>query len=334
MDMSEHRFLMSLKAALPAATTMGLTGGREKLAGINNLLNEDVASRGHEPEPAKTSVSAQFDCDVLVVAPLILELRMAALAFGCAFDTPTGHHNGLPYFELVLDRRAGLKPIQVRLATLNRQTNVRSGPRTSSLLLRHQPKVAILTGIAGAREDQVLGRVSAFETVTYVAGGVEVPDGKEPQNQLVEVSEVVFNLLHSYADLRSQSSIDIRFAERLQKAILEIDGDKPEASKLASFVPKFSVKTLMSGETLRKDGGFTEQAAELDRRMTMVEMEAAGFAYACKERNVDWAVFRGSCDYANLVKDDVWQRVAALNCGLTVCDCLQSAFRTDGEINY
>ncbi|TIV60720.1 hypothetical protein [Mesorhizobium sp.] len=332
--MSEHRFLMALKAALPSAASLGLKGGREKLAGINNLLNEDLASRGQDAEPVNTGVAAQFDCDVLVIAPLILELRMAVLAFGCSFDAPTGRDKALPYFEVILPRKAGLKPIRVRLATLNRQTNVRSGPRTSTLLSRHRPKVAIMTGIAGAREDQVLGRVSAFETVTYVAGGVEVPDGKDPQNQQFEISEVMYNLLHSYEDIRSQNSAGTRFAERLYKAIPQIDGEKPEPSELAAFVPKFSVKTLMSGETLRKDGGFTEQALDLDRRMTMVEMEAAGFAYACEERNVDWAVFRGSCDYANLQKNDVWQRVAALNCGLTVCDCLESAFRTGDEISY
>jgi nucleoside phosphorylase len=216
----------------------------------------------------------------------------------------------------------------------NRQTNVRSGPRTGTLLARHRPAMAILTGIAGTREDQPLGEVHTFETLTYVAGGVEVPGGKLPENQVIEVSEIVYNMLQSYADQRSQTSEGSKFRELLLRAAQQIDGERPNDLELAGITGKFGVKKLMSSETLRKDGQFTDQAMHLDRRMTMVEMEAAGFAYSCNEAGIDWAVFRGGCDYADPAKSDLWQRFAALNSALAVRDCLESVYRNAQEISY
>jgi nucleoside phosphorylase len=333
--MSEHRFLMSLREAIRSGSAfVDSTIDQSKLVGLNNLLNEDITSRANDLEGPTVNRNEEFACEILVIAPLFVELRMAALAFGCDFDNPVGREKNLPHFEVLLNRRAKLSPIKVRLATLNRQTNVRSGPRTATLLSQHRPRMAILTGIAGTREDQSLGEVHTFETVTYVSGGVEVPNGKQPQDQQIPISEVVYNMLQAYADQRSLTSASSKFRELLLKTALQIDGETPTEIDLAGFTGKFSVKKLMSGETLRKDGQFSNQALHLDRQMTMVEMEAAGFAYSCQEVGVDWAVFRGGCDYANPAKNDVWQRFAALNSALAVRDCLECVYRNAQEISY
>lgn len=47
--MSEHRFLMSLRAAIRSGSAFGDSGvEREKLVGLNNMLNEDIASRAED----------------------------------------------------------------------------------------------------------------------------------------------------------------------------------------------------------------------------------------------------------------------------------------------
>lgn len=333
--MSESVFLKALSAA------MGSTKGKEVLSdlesdanGMQNLLNSDIVARLHDKEVFEVTKDTNFECDILIVTPIVRELRAATLAFDLDYDKPQSRSKNLPVYQFPLSRAGDLPDVQVRLTTLNSQRNVNSGPRTSVLLEQHKPRVAIMSGIAGIRDDKKLGECSAFSSVTYVAGGVETPDGKEPENQVNNISEEMNNLISAYEDRRDQTSEKERYREELFQKIDNIDGEVPSDKDLEKFDPKFSVKKLLSGETLRKDGGFTEQAGEIDRLITMVEMEASGFAISCELAKVDWMVFRGSCDYANVEKNDKWQRVAALNSALAIKHCIEKDYRSTDEMTY
>ncbi|MEP1765534.1 MAG: hypothetical protein ABJJ53_02600 [Sulfitobacter sp.] len=302
--------------------------------GMHNLLNEDLVARMHEEENFEVKSDTDFGCDVLVVTPIPLELRSAALAFGQDIENPTSRVKSLSVFEFDLSRRGGLAPLSVVLTTINSQMNLNSGPRTSQLIERHKPRLVILSGIAGTRNDQALGTCNAFSSVTYVAGGVETVDGKLPENKVDNISEEMNNLISTHADRRNRYSEQSSFKDEIFSLIPQIDGLVPSKEQLETFDPKFSVKKLLSGETLRKDGGFKEQSDEIDRLITMVEMEASGFATSCVLANVEWLVFRAGCDYADSDKSDEWQHVAALNAALSIKYCLQSDFRFQEEMNY
>lgn len=333
--MSEYKFLKALSASMRGAEGKQILAKLEfDINGMHNLLNEDIVARAHDKETFEVTKDTEFGCDVLIVTPIIRELRSAALAFGADFEVPISRDKGLPVFEVKVMRSGGLTPLKVKLTTLNSQRNVNSGPRTSQLLERHKPRVAILSGIAGTRDDKSLGECNAFSSVTYIAGGVETPEAKLPENQVNNISEEMNNLISSYEDRRDLSSEQVVYKEELFGLIENIDGDVPSSEDLSTYNPKFGVKKLLSGETLRKEGGFTEQAAAMDRLITMVEMEASGFAVSCELANVDWLVFRASCDYANPEKNDKWQRVAALNAALAIKYCLQKDYRSIEEMTY
>lgn len=333
--MSEHKFLSALSVALRSDVVRDdQNHSNLDLAGINGLLNEDIVSRLNDEENMNMETVLDYECDVLIITPIIKELRLAALAFGCDFENPTGRDKNLPIFAIDLKRGAGLPPIQIKLTTLNAQRNLNSGPGTGYLIGKHKPRVAILSGIAAIKAGKALGESSAFSSVQYVAGGVDTPTGKEPENQINNISDTMNNLICSYEDRRDLDTAKLEFRATIFELISQIDGETPSEKDLEKFDPKFGVKKLLSGETLRKDGGFTQQAESIDRLITMVEMEASGFAVACELANVDWVVFRASCDYADPEKNDKWQRVAALNSALAVKHCLETGYRNAEEMSY
>ena len=85
--------------------------------------------------------------------------------------------------------------------------------------------------------------------MTYIAGGVETPEGKLPENQVNNISEEMNNLIFSYEDRRDLSSEQAVYKEELFGLIENIDGDVPSSEDLSTYNPKFGVKKLLSGET-------------------------------------------------------------------------------------
>jgi nucleoside phosphorylase len=335
--MSEFHFLNALRESFKSHDKSQLYAiPPAELSGVVGLLKEDILNRISDVESQNRTpeMKAISDCDILIITPLVMELRMAALAFGRDFDSPDMRSMNLPIFKFELARAGGLRSLRVVLLTLNRQRNLHSGPETAVLLAQYRPRLAVLVGIAGTRNDKDLGEAICASEIIYVAGGVEQPDRKLPEPETLKADNEMFNLMHAYEERRTLKSVDDAFRKSQFERIAKIDGEQPTSDELETYNPKFSVKKLMSGETLRKDGGFTEQALSTDRLISMVEMEAAGFAVACAACKVNWLVFRGSCDYANLEKDNKWQRVAALSAASAVHHCLEIQYRLAEEMSY
>jgi nucleoside phosphorylase len=75
--------------------------------------------------------------------------------------------------------------------------------------------------------------------------------------------------------------------------------------------PFIHVGTIGSASTLLKDDEYRDGLNERYNTIAY-EMEGAGVAIAAASSSIEYLMVRGICDYADMKKDDVWQKYASV----------------------
>lgn len=274
------------------------------------------------------------NCDVLIVCPLAKEQEMTCLAFNVDPKKPDQRVDGTKeyHFELPTENRE--KPLRIVLTALNRQTNINSASRTPYIIQRHAPQFAFLTGIGATFPKKTkLGHVVGGFFVYYLEGGSRTTEGKKPRPIFYEVHDGYQTLLDEFDNKTDEVSWKKATFDRMMGFREKILHEVPSKKELTAAKVEFEVKNILSGEELRKDDAVASEAESIDQRIRSVEMEAAGFAAACKPARVPWMVFRSHCDHADPDKNDRWQRIAALNSALCVRSFLETEFLLPEDLN-
>ena len=233
----------------------------------------------------------------------------------------------------------GFLPICIVLC--GRQRNIPMALCVLALLETVETDLCILMGIAAGNHKEVRlgdvviarqvldyegGSVKASHLQTYLSDWLKGIFGgwrqHDPEVTFFDVPDSVGVPSFSPAD-RDWLHLRDKCLEKIEEAgkIVPLDaGSKP---------PKCVTGMICSGEKVRRDGYVSELANRFHRKIYALDMEASGFAAACKSKNMDWAVFRGVSDFGDGKKNDDWQAVSALHAALVVRAFLSAMLPTN-----
>lgn len=285
-------------------------------ADLSNKKNQIPESRDHMERTLVNKTS----CDILVLCPMAIEQEMTCLAFNVDFFSPTRTVGGTKEYDCVVQSQLYKRDIRITISAMNRQTNVRAASRARTIIERNRPQVAILTGIGATMPDNKLGHVVTIDTVYYPESRVKTGGEDKPRTLHHDVDNKSQSELENYKRRCDRTSWKQEMLVKCLELRKAIDGDIPKVSEIRKIGFKCSLGKVMSGESLRKDGGIKQEAEEINEKIKSVEMEAFGFAETAKEAHLPWFVFRGHCDFGDQDKEDKWQLQAALNSALCVKD--------------
>jgi nucleoside phosphorylase len=227
---------------------------------------------------------------------------------------PSGRHI---YFGSLDSQRAG-RALTYALICLNRQGNALSSAVVSDILSRTPARLAALVGMAAGNPEKVRKLdVIPAEYVLYVSSGTRADDG--------DVAEPVPREMdgRTAEDVGAARPEHYGWTESFNEAI-------ERARSLGLNVPQ-TLDTSKSPEL--KPGVIlsVEQKIELTdivgymQRFSgdakALDMESAGFAFACKNFPISWVVFRGVSDFGKefdeegraLPRDKTLQLAAAIS---------------------
>lgn len=158
-----------------------------------------------------------------------------------------------------------------------------------------QPQAVIMCGTAfGLRPDkQKLGDILITTKLHYYGPQkVDLQHGQIPRGDRVTVSE--------------------RLLDRFRSGDLEWEAP-----------PQTHFGLVLSGETLVNDPGFRDWLLEIEPEALGGEMEGAGLYAAAKSDKVDWIMVKAICDWADGMKNDEAQPLAAQYAAKFVLGVLQ-----------
>jgi adenosylhomocysteine nucleosidase len=234
--------------------------------------------------------------DVGVITILSVETQAVLLALGLR-GVQVG---GLRFYEGEV--AASGKPVKV-VATRALGQGQRSVMAAYDNLRRHyDPRVAVLTGIAGGTHRDVgLGDVVVATRVVYYDLRKETPDGTRHRGEEREAPAEIGHAVNSFFTDHDPAEFPVE--------------DPGGTSRLMCM----RSGPIGSGEAViaDRDAEILEYLARFNDKILAVDMEAGGLSQACHEQSAGsgqlhgWAVVRGISDNAGADKNDDYHRVAS-----------------------
>lgn len=200
-------------------------------------------------------------------------------------------------------------------ASCGSATNPESGPATASAIFDHEPRVAILLGVAGGIKDVDLGDVVAATTVHDYDGGKEADGGYIPRTMVRQAS-------HPLEQVAVHVAIDKDWTDHIVRTEADPSSLRPRAV-LEPIAGGGKVVANPDSETFK----LIRRTAD---RAVAVEMEGSAFLAAVRRAtDTDGIVIRGISDLiAEKSRTDAlgWQGQAAAN---AAAFALQLLYRFD-----
>lgn len=281
-----------------------------------------------------SSKSSPKIVDVLLICPLPKEAFAALVAFdGSPFEKEDLNLDGRKVWFKVVERGDVGRPLQVAIAVIAKQRNVQSAIATMVFANKIKSEAAFLCGIGGGVKEKVhLGDVVVSKSVIDIAGGREELDGVRPRFDPIGLPEATERQLKFFVDSRVEAetwkSEILAGAESL--ATYKIP-KMPTLDELRSAPLLVDDGIIVAGERLKADGTLPDYLST-DDRIRSCEMEGSGFAQSCRDRRMEWAVFRGISDYGDPEKTDIWQAIAAFAAVRAAREFLATEFRLREEM--
>ncbi|MCY3859123.1 MAG: hypothetical protein OXG25_09485 [Gammaproteobacteria bacterium] len=199
-----------------------------------------------------------------------------------------------------------------------------------------QPRLVLTAGIAGAvpTSDVCLGDVVLGNEVHNLTLSAETASGREEAVRGSYQSKAVRHFVANVTNDDFEALHD-RAAKLTRPAVGELgksstDGDswneKIEMSLKATknrTVPKVVDGVIASSDSLVKSNEFMKNRLHVDRRILINEMESAGAAIACENRDVPLLILRSVSDIIGHVRSDDWKWYACDVLAICAWDVVQ-----------
>lgn len=257
--------------------------------------------------------------DLLVVTVKPIELR-ACLA---AFEVPAGapsvplDRSGLCGWPKVVEGH------QIVVTMVGTAGNVQSAVLLASLSKIMNPRCAVLVGMAGGLKGKVdegdvvvADSVIEYEFQRLTSDGPRyAPNTYSPIRGPLQDAEIT--------DLNDPGFPD-RCARIVKAADTELVDEEWSRMHLTGWRPKPKRGVVLAGAKLLEDGSLPALREVIHDKVIAVEMEGAGFAYACKESRIEWQVVRGIADHGDPDRRKEWQFPATVAAAVFVRESLRS----------
>lgn len=182
--------------------------------------------------------------------------------------------------------------------------SVSSASTTSMLIERFHPKVVIMTGIAAGIESKVnLGDIVVAEsTWEYEAGKRTIENGIpvfHPNGHRINLDRKIRTVMSELT---------------FNKGVVNDIYSKCTVKGKPNNAPTVVVGPMVSGASVLEDPEIVKYIKDQqDRKVVAIEMEAYGVSFACENAisQPTCIIIKSICDFANLDKNDDFQRYAA-----------------------
>lgn len=300
----------------------------------------DLSSRRKEAHPLKNDPEEKRRAgsgndeirtvDVLIICPLQTELQSGLIAFGRQPDDEDDNVEGCKVVFVNLPRSKG-PPLSVAISVVTKPRNAPCTAITTNFIHYFDPKIVILSGIAGGVKGKVdLGDVIIASGVWDTMGARVEAQGELPRPRHFEPPNPIGRLPGYLRWKPKEWRVEVLQAiAELRKAELF---DLADQSSLDAAAYKFGDGAIVAGEKLIADGSLPALRVSLDEEIRACDMEGSGFAEACHTAGRQWLMFRGISDYGDPDKDKKWQGVAALHAMLVVVKFLKEQLRLPSEM--
>ena len=213
--------------------------------------------------------------------------------------------------------------VKVAIARITKMGNITALMDVLNLIKEQQPKLVLAVGIAGAvpTNDIFLGDVLLVNEIHDMSLGAETEEGREESIASSHLKPVVNKFTVSVIDLdfeawRNQATRierpkvggiddvdteDKEWIEKIKKTLLE-NGERPK--------PKIVDGAIASSDQLVKSVGFMKQRLSSSRDILANDMESAGVAKACEEKNTPLLIVRAISDIVGYKRGDDWKLYA------------------------
>lgn len=287
-----------------------------------------VMATSTDPPPADVAI-------LTVIAP---ELDAARAALGLDPDKSRrkDKFSGTVFLEGSVFSNRSKRDVRVVLACVGGAGNPASSAAASELVLRYQPKVVLLMGIAaGVRDKTKIGDVILSERVVAYepAALVQEQDGShivQPRHEIDRAPHTIQqDVMHYEADVRRIEMKFHRFGGVFPKAPHGYENDWER--HVASGIRVQKGITLASGEKLLRDPAkLVELRRDLHGKIEVAEMEAAGLVEACRRLEIPWLVIRGISDFGDEFKHDGFHEFASKAAAVALVDFIEHGLDLGG----
>jgi nucleoside phosphorylase len=249
--------------------------------------------------------------DFGIVTALPIELEACLQHFGSISKVTFEQSDSRTYYRGDLTTvRTG--SYQIVATLLPRMGNVEAALATNDLIHLWRPRFVLMVGIAAeaAPSSQALGDVVVSERILYYESA-KIAQRLEARPRVLPADAVLYDraLNLGLPDWHAAIPTDVR-----------------RPARVSSF-PALHFGPIASGEKVIADAHALEYLRTLQPKLAAVEMEGAGVAAAAfgAVHHVGFLAIRGLCDFADVTKDDRWQRYAAHSAATFAFQLLKSA---------
>lgn len=265
--------------------------------------------------------------EVLIIMAIEEELRIMKHILGVE-EEKTEIIDGFRFWKTSLENCQN-KQYEVVLTMLGEPGQHKAAASCSTIFGYYKPKLAILCGVcAGEPEETNLGDVLIVKHVLDHRPGVVTPEGKKPRTypytSSVQIDRDVNSFEFPENEFYEEIVNNVRNLREKGISIPEAcDNIKPEIDKKAILVPE---------DVLVRDGRLSGIRDEFHDYIRGLEMECAGFAEACRQKGIDWVIFRGVMDFGNPEKTDSAKYYSALTASIVTRQFIKKSYCKPDEI--
>jgi nucleoside phosphorylase len=253
-----------------------------------------------DAEAEQIVLAAPDRVDVLILTIKPTELDACLRAFG----VPASRRGEMIGRSGIFVWTVDVDGLRVAISMVGAAGNTETAIAVNTISQHVDFGTAVLVGMCAGNSDEVrLGTVVVASTVVDYTFQRMTEDGAEFESRPRTPPE---------RHLRGAAELEGRFHEfssaiksQIEDFALEFPSEEPETIELWS--PKFKRTGVLAGGWLIEDGGLAELSKSHGMRLSVAEMEGAGFALSCEEHSVPWMVVRGVADYGGPDRRKHWQ---------------------------
>jgi len=251
--------------------------------------------------------SAFYDkYDVAIITALDHTEQEAVLALPCDWRRVTFIDDTDTYYRGMVHLPSG-RVLRIITACCPRMGIASSASLSTKLILRHQPRFLIMTGIAaGIKKKTNIGDILVADpTWDWGSGKLTVREGKP----VFMSAPHQLQLRHSMRQRLKELAVQRKYLDEIYDGWLGSPSERPRNPINLHIGP------VASGAVVLEDPATVQLILAQHRETVGIEMEAYGLMaaaeYATESKYTDALAIKSVCDFANPKKNNKWQRYAA-----------------------
>ena len=268
----------------------------------------DISGKKNPDCFAKDKRIADFikptSCDILLITPLEEEFDMLEPAFHTGSQKETD-------VDVIYHAKSPKSPYKISCFFLGETGPMHAAAKTMSAILYCKPRLVVLIGIGGALAkglrlgDVVVGKEINLYFADAKAEGTpdyyKLHHSGRTWKTTAKLKKVVQNFR------KSNMVLFHRWQDRVAKFLEELKIDRNNYKSFTRTKPIMTFGKIASGDIVGSAKSFSLELSEIDRKFKVIEMEAAGVAEACAEREdvLDFLIIRGISDFADERKSEL-----------------------------